>query len=586
MTVQPEAVLPAVTAGEAPAPAAADVRPPVRRRRPWLSPWRLSVLLVLVVGGGVLLFAVSARRRPRARGATHPVHREILRRALVSRGDLEAVESTNILCRVQATSPNATNSTTIRWLIDDGTLVRRGQLLVELDDAPFRDGLQTQKVARELAQSEFITAEENLKIVRSQNESDIKTAAVTLQLAEIDLKKYLQGDYRQARKELAGKLAEAETNLRMWQDRAGWSSRMVRHGFTTAVQSKVDRAKLLGAELAVQGVREEIRVLDQFTYRRTRTDLGGKVAEARRALARVRRQARAKEAVAAADRLAKEHIYVERAQQCQDTEKQIQHCRIYAPHDGLALYYVSTQSRHGSGSQQAIVAQGEPVREGQILLRLPDLSRMAVRLRLHEAVGGRMRGEVWEPTGLGECLQAALLFPPNRGTCLLGQRAFAELRPRFHYLEHRRVYDGQPALVTVGAVSGRALHGHVRQVANVLTQESHWVDIKTYEAQVVIDETVEGLRPDLSADVTIFDQSEQGPVLAVPLQAIVHSPRQGNHCTCYVVTPDGPEARDVVVGAQNDEMAEVRSGLEEGEEVVLNPRWLVNDKGDAGAAAD
>ena len=41
--------------------------------------------------------------------------------------------------------------------------------------------------------------------------------------------------------------------------------------------------------------------------------------------------------------------------------------------------------RGGGGSQQSIVAQGEPVREGQKMIQIPDLSRMLVTVRVPEA---------------------------------------------------------------------------------------------------------------------------------------------------------------------------------------------------------
>ena len=43
-------------------------------------------------------------------------------------------------------------------------------------------------------------------------------------------------------------------------------------------------------------------------------------------------------------------------------------------------------TRFGGGVQQAIVAQGEPVREGQKLLRVVGLKQMAVQTRVHEAL--------------------------------------------------------------------------------------------------------------------------------------------------------------------------------------------------------
>ena len=43
----------------------------------------------------------------------------------------------------------------------------------------------------------------------------------------------------------------------------------------------------------------------------------------------------------------------------------------------------------------------------------------------------------------------------------------------------------------------------------------------------------------------------------------------------YVQTPNGPERREVTIGLSNDRMAEVVSGLNEGDEVVVNATVLL-----------
>ena len=97
-----------------------------------------------------------------------------------------------------------------------------------------------------------------------------------------------------------------------------------------------------------------------------------------------------------------------------EIEDEIKKCLILAPQDGLVVYYVPEQSRFGSGSQQSIIAQGEPVREGQKLMRIPDLSKMVVNTRVHEAMISRVRGEKWKQTGFSRGVQAGLLFAPGR----------------------------------------------------------------------------------------------------------------------------------------------------------------------------
>jgi multidrug efflux pump subunit AcrA (membrane-fusion protein) len=147
------------------------------------------------------------------------------------------------------------------------------------------------------------------------------------------------------------------------------------------------------------------------------------------------------------------------------------------------------------------------------------------------------------------------------------------------------VYGGQPALIRIGAFPNRVFRGHVREVAPVASQlDSPSRDIRVYRAEVALDESCEGVRLNMSAEVTILEDETRAPVLALPVPALVHSPERGHRCTCYVLTPEGPEERDVVVGRHTEEKAEVQTGLCEGEEVVLNPEVLVNEKARTDAA--
>ena len=65
-------------------------------------------------------------------------------------------------------------------------------------------------------------------------------------------------------------------------------------------------------------------------------------------------------------------------------------------------------------------------------------------------------------------------------------------------------------------------------------------------------------------------------MLVVPVQAIVGTISLGANPHCFVVGMDGqPELRDIVLGMSNQRLVEVKSGLEEGDKVVLNPASLL-----------
>ncbi len=562
------------------APPPAPVTPRSKKRRAF----SLRSLLTLAGGlGAILLAAVAALRghgAPRhARDLRfHPVGRERLERNILAHGDLEPAECSDVVCRVRGLRRNATYVTTIKSIIDDGTQVKRGQVLAELDDAEFREELEVRAGPLELARVAWVQAEENFKILNSQNESDLRLAEACLTLADLDLRKFLLGDAVQARKDLEGRLALALADRAMADDREAWADRMLRRDYIGRTQFLGEEARRHTADFAVAKLHEERRVFDDHTAKRTRVELEGKLTEAKAKVARVRAQARAKEAQADAARLTAERVYHRRAQRFREIQEQARNCVLRAPHDGLVVYAMSGQSRSGGGFQQSVIAQGEPVREGQILMRLPDLSRMVVTVRIHEALTSRVRGESWEATGFGESVEAALLTSPNVMTRLLGAAAFDEVRHHFHERELRKVADGLPALVRVAGHADRPLRGHVKQVSAVPSRaEAMSGDINVYKTVIAIDDPVDGLKPDLSADVTIFESGRPEEVLAIPFEAVVHHPGEGRECSCFVMTPDGPSEREIRVGVYNDQRVAVLGGLEEGEVVVLTPKLLAHE---------
>jgi multidrug efflux pump subunit AcrA (membrane-fusion protein) len=138
----------------------------------------------------------------------------------------------------------------------------------------------------------------------------------------------------------------------------------------------------------------------------------------------------------------------------------------------------------------------------------------------------------------------------------------------------------------VDAFPARTLRGHVKTVATVASQQD-WMsaDVRVYQCYVSIDESLEGMRPDMSAEVTILTDRHREHVLTIPLQAVVGSVEMGNKRKCYVDNGHGTEERVITLGMSNSKMVEVKEGLQEGELVVINPRSLMSDKEKAAAGA-
>lgn len=542
----------------------------------------LSILgVLLAAGSGLGYYILNKNMKAPYDGPIWHAGYERMQVTIVERGTLESSENSEILCRVKAGTRGA-GSTVIKWVIDDGTHVEKGQKLVEFDDSALQELLRTQTNTVNKTKAEWVQADENYHIIKSQNFSDIETAKTNLKLAEIDLKKYLEGDFALVFSDIQGRLEIARSDLEQWLDRSAWSQRMMRKGYLSRTQAESDKARLDSADIGYKKVQQELSVLEQYTKMRNTIDLENKLAEAKRALDRVQTQTKAKLSQAEIDRDSKRAILDQEEAKKGDIEDEIRKCVIYSPQPGLVVYYVPEQSRSGAGSSQAIVAQGEPVRESQKLMRIPNLAKMMVVARVHEAMVSKLRPEITKPTGFTNAVRAALTVNMRPLESLGTQVAFWEIDDFFKELDSVAIFRGQNAAIRIDAFPAKTYSGHVKAVANVASQTDFFSsDVKVYPTTVSIDGAVEGLKPGMSAEVTILADEASTPVLTVPVQAVVGTVTSGGKRKLFVLDANKQaKERDVLVGLSNDKMVEIREGLAEGEQVVLNPKpFLVGELG-------
>ena len=86
-------------------------------------------------------------------------------------------------------------STTIAYLVDEGTKVKKGDLMMELDSSTLSDKKVDQEISVQNAEASRIDASENYEVAKNQAQSDIESAKLTYDFAQQDLKKYIEGEY-------------------------------------------------------------------------------------------------------------------------------------------------------------------------------------------------------------------------------------------------------------------------------------------------------------------------------------------------------------------------------------------------------
>ena len=92
-------------------------------------------------------------------------------------------------------------------------------------------------------------------------------------------------------------------------------------------------------------------------------------------------------------------------------------------------------------------------------------------------------------------------------------------------------------------------------------------DLKVYSTDVGIDGTHNFLKTGMTAKAEVIIK-ELKDVIIVPIQAVVNI--EGKKF-CYIANGQNPHKRQVETGEFNIDFVEIKSGLDEGEKVLLNP---------------
>ena len=134
----------------------------------------------------VLLAAACSGSRAGAESTTGPgddlrVRRGEFVERFVLTGELEAVEASLLsVPRVP------TSQTSIRWLVDDGAVVRAGDRLVEFDNTSFAGDLEEKRLARDQAVSDLEQREAELDAQRADRELQVEQRRIALEKARFE----------------------------------------------------------------------------------------------------------------------------------------------------------------------------------------------------------------------------------------------------------------------------------------------------------------------------------------------------------------------------------------------------------------
>jgi HlyD family secretion protein len=482
-----------------------------RQNRPFILIAVVSALAV--IGIGAVIFAASkANHGSTSNLATFVVKRGPLRISVTESGTIKARDQLILKNEVEGV-------TSILSLIPEGTRVKEGDLLVELDASQLLDAKIDQQIKVQNTEAAFIGARENLAVVENQARSDVDIAKLNLKFARQDLKQYKEGEYPTQQKQANGLITLAQEEVTRAQEKFDWSKTLFEEKYISQTELKADELALARKNLDLQLSESNLNLLQNFTYQRNLDQLRSDVNQADMALERSNRKARADVVQAEAELKAKESEYGRQSDKLQKNLEQTEKTKIYAPADGLAIY--ATSARRGSWrSRTEPLDVGQTVRERQELIYLPTASAVKAEVDIHE-------------TSL------------------------------------KKVRVGLPAIITIDALPGKIFLGTVEHIAPLPDAQSMWLnpDLKVYNSEIYVDGNDSTLRTGMSCKAEIVI-AQYPDATYVPVQAVL---RIAGEPTVYVVNGKNIQPRMVEIGLDNNRMVRIMSGLQEGEVVLLTP---------------
>ncbi len=328
-------------------------------------------------------------------------------------------------------------------------------------------------------------------------------------------------------KKLQDDITMAEGNLQNALDTLAGTEKLHDANYVSDLDLQRDRLNVVNRRFSKESAEVSLDLFKEYDFPKNAEQFLSDYIEAGRQLQRVYAQCRS--------RLSQTQVKLSSARErlgwqesrVKEIKQNIEYCTIRAQAPGLVVYgsggsadMFRAMRFRGGGMSSGVIAEGETVSEGQTIISMPDTATMIAEISVHET-------------------------------------------------EIDKVRVGQPATIVMDAFPDRVLEGEVTEVAPLPDQQRGFMnpDLKVYQTLVKIDGTHDFLKSRMSCKVQILVEQLEDTVI-VPIQVVSN---RANRKVCYVKTPGGTQERVVRTGLFNDTFVEIIEGLEEGEEVLLNP---------------
>ncbi|MGD9692501.1 MAG: efflux RND transporter periplasmic adaptor subunit [Phycisphaerales bacterium] len=478
----------------------------------------LALRIVIVVVGLVVVAAGAAallrtEKESIAPAEIYKVSQSSFDIAVTANGELEAKSQVEIRSRLEKPS-------TIVEIVEEGKRVKAGDVLVRLNSDDIQQQLDEELLRLESAKSDLVAAENAYEIQVNENDSAMRQAKLKHELAEIEYKKWLEGDDLKMRQKNELDIEKAQREKVRLSEKFEKSEQLFAQEFLSKDERDRDEVAAIEAAANLQTALLVKEVYETYERPKQIKKLSSDIEEAAAEIERVERKNASQLAAKEADRTNKRQQLTMRESKVSKLQEQLANCTLNAPQDGLVVYGSTVdRNRWGGFGGDGPLQIGQQVHPNQMLIVLPDTREMVASVRVHEANAGRVK-------------------------------------------------PGQAATLKIDAAQGKVFTGKVDRVS-VLAESGGWRDpnLREYTVKIALDPSKDAaaLKPSMRCEAEIVLGKVEN-VLSAPIQAVFN-----DGPTRFVYTPrSGKFARvPVKIGRRSDTLIELRAGVESGESVLL-----------------
>lgn len=301
----------------------------------------IAVLLCATVIASLMLRSTSGPEAIGANAVTFTAFQAEFISSVNEVGDIESSSNVEIKCRVKS---QGRGGTAILELVTEGTVVKEGDFLCQLDDSLLRE---------ELTERRIQVARDKASVIQAES---------LLDAAKRKLKEYEQGSFAQEINTFEAAIAVAREREKRAVEVANHSANLNMKGYITQTQANADFFASKTAAKDLELAEQTLRVYEGFTKDRIIAELKSEIKQ--------------QEA-----QLEASNYTLELSKQRQgEYEKQVANCRVVAPQAGTVVY-----ANENDRDNSVIIEEGAEIRDGQPIFFLPDPTQMQVKAKVNDS---------------------------------------------------------------------------------------------------------------------------------------------------------------------------------------------------------